>query len=115
VLGWVGDRVDMANSMEARSAFLDHLLVEFAVTVPPNLRLRGHSDKYVLRETMRELLPETLYRRQKFAFMAPPAHTNAAQQKSIMALVDQYLSSGAIATTGLLNAPAVHSLLERYT
>ena len=65
VLGWAGDRVDMANSMEARPAFLDHPLAEFAVTLPINMRLRGHQDKYILREMMRPLLPKALYERQK--------------------------------------------------
>ncbi|MDJ0703415.1 MAG: asparagine synthase (glutamine-hydrolyzing) [Leptolyngbyaceae cyanobacterium MO_188.B28] len=114
VLGWAGDRVDMANSMEARPAFLDHPLVEFAVTVPPSLRLRGRRDKYILRETMRELLPETLYNRQKFAFMAPPAHTDPAKQCGMMTLVDQYLSPGAIAQAGLLDNIAVRGLFDRY-
>lgn len=60
VLGWAGDRVDMANSMEARPPFLDHPLVEFAVTLPPALRFRGYQDKFVLREAMRNLLPKAL-------------------------------------------------------
>jgi asparagine synthase (glutamine-hydrolysing) len=115
VLGWAGDRVDMANSMEARPAFLDHPLVEFAVTVPPNMRLRGRRDKHILRETMRNLLPETLYNRQKFAFMAPPAHTDPAKQRSMMALVDQYLSPRAIAQAGLLDNTAVQDLFKRYS
>ncbi|MEM9448490.1 MAG: asparagine synthase (glutamine-hydrolyzing) [Cyanobacteria bacterium P01_E01_bin.6] len=115
VLGWAGDRVDMANSMEARPAFLDHPLVEFAVTVPPNMRLRGRRDKHILRETMRDLLPETLYNRQKFAFMAPPAHTDPAKQRSMMALVDQYLSPRAIAQTGLLDNTAIQGIFARYS
>ena len=115
VLGWAGDRVDMANSMEARPAFLDHPLVEFAVTVPPNMRLRGRRDKHILRETMRDLLPETLYNRQKFAFMAPPAHTDPAKQRSMMALVDQYLSPEAIAQAGLLDNAAVQGIFNRYS
>ncbi|MEL6321095.1 MAG: asparagine synthase (glutamine-hydrolyzing) [Cyanobacteria bacterium J06626_14] len=115
VLGWAGDRVDMANSMEARPAFLDHPLVEFAVTVPPHMRLRGRRDKHILRETMRNLLPETLYNRQKFAFMAPPAHTDPAKQRSMMALVDQYLSPEAIAQAGLLDKVAVQEIFKRYS
>ncbi|NEQ32366.1 MAG: asparagine synthase (glutamine-hydrolyzing) [Leptolyngbya sp. SIO4C5] len=114
VLGWAGDRVDMANSMEARPAFLDHPLVEFAVTIPPRLRFRDQKDKYILRETMRALLPETLYKRQKFAFMAPPAHTDPAKQKAMLGLAQQYLSPQAIAATGLLNDAAVSALFDRY-
>jgi len=64
--------------MEARPPFLDHHLVD-AVTLPPLMRFRGRKDKFVLREAMRGLLPEVLYERQKFAFMAPPAHTDVAK------------------------------------
>ena len=114
VLGWAGDRVDMANSLEARPAFLDHPLVEFAVTVPPSLRFRDRKDKYILRETMKALLPETLYNRQKFAFMAPPAHTDPVKQTAMLGLAKQYLSEDAIATAGLLNASAVAALFNRH-
>ncbi|MGD1906504.1 MAG: asparagine synthase (glutamine-hydrolyzing) [Leptolyngbyaceae cyanobacterium] len=113
VLGWAGDRVDMANSMEARPAFLDHPLVEFAVTLPPNLRLRGRQDKYILRETMRELLPETLYKRQKFAFMAPPSHTDRVKQRAMLDLADRYLSRDRVEAAGLLDHGAVQTLLQR--
>ncbi len=67
ILTWGGDRVDMANSMEARPAFLDHHLAEMAANIPPNLRIKEKTEKYVLREAMKGLLPEVLYKREKFA------------------------------------------------
>jgi len=114
VLGWAGDRVDMANSLEARPAFLDHPLVEFAVTLPPSLRFRGYQDKYILRETMRELLPETLYKRQKFAFMAPPSHTDQVKQRAMQDLAQTYLSRDAVDSAGLLDHGAVQTVLRRH-
>ena len=114
VLGWAGDRVDMANSLEARPAFLDHPLVEFAVQIPPSLRFRDRKDKYILRETMKALLPETLYKRQKFAFMAPPAHTDPVKQQAMVDLAQRYLSPGAIEAAGLLDGAAVSALFERH-
>ncbi|NMF83576.1 asparagine synthase (glutamine-hydrolyzing) [Nodosilinea sp. P-1105] len=114
VLGWAGDRVDMANSLEARPAFLDHPLVEFAVTLPPNLRFRGYQDKFILRETMRELLPETLYKRQKFAFMAPPSHTDVVKQRALQNLADTYLSRDAVDAAALLDYGAVQAVLKRH-
>lgn len=71
ILTWGGDRVDMANSMEARPPFLDHHLAEVATKLPPSMRIKGRTEKYVLREAMKGVLPETLYKREKFAFMAP--------------------------------------------
>jgi asparagine synthase (glutamine-hydrolysing) len=86
----------MANSLEARPAFLDHHLVEYAVTLPPNMRIRDRKDKYILRETMRHMLPKTLYERQKFAFMAPPAHTDPVKEQAMLDLAETYLSPAAI-------------------
>jgi asparagine synthase (glutamine-hydrolysing) len=110
ILTWGGDRVDMANSMEARPAFLDHHLAELAAQIPPSLRIKGRTEKYVLREAMKGLLPEVLYKRQKFAFMAPPAHTDTKKWNAMRALADDYLSDSAIVDAGLLDRDGVASL-----
>ena len=110
ILTWGGDRVDMANSMEARPPFLDHHLAEFATRVPPGLRIKGRTEKYVLREAMKGVLPTVLYEREKFAFMAPPAHTDDTKWQAMKALADQYLSSEAIESAGLLDTQAVARL-----
>jgi asparagine synthase (glutamine-hydrolysing) len=110
ILTWGGDRVDMANSMEARPAFLDHHLAEFAAGIPPSLRIKGRTEKYVLREAMRGLLPDTLYRREKFAFMAPPAHTDPAKWAAVRALADEHLSETAIERAGLLDHDGVRAV-----
>jgi asparagine synthase (glutamine-hydrolysing) len=112
ILTWGGDRVDMANSMEARPPFLDHHLAEFATRVPPSLRIKGRTEKYVLREAMKGVLPKTLYEREKFAFMAPPAHTDEEKWKAMKALANEYLSDEAIDQAGLLDKEGVRSLFE---
>jgi asparagine synthase (glutamine-hydrolysing) len=112
ILTWGGDRVDMANSMEARPAFLDHPLAEFAATIPPGMRIKGRTEKYVLREAMRGLLPDALYRREKFAFMAPPAHTDSAKRRALQRLADEYLSAESIERTGLVDADGVRAVFD---
>jgi len=114
ILTWGGDRVDMAHAMEARPAFLDHHLAAVAVQVPPELRIKGKTEKYVLREAMRGLLPEVLYKREKFAFMAPPAHADAQKRAAMQTLADRYLNPEAIAAAGLLDAAGVAALFERH-
>ncbi|MEB3321960.1 MAG: asparagine synthase (glutamine-hydrolyzing) [Synechococcaceae cyanobacterium] len=114
ILTWGGDRVDMANSMEARPAFLDHHLAEVAVQVPPELRIKGRTEKYVLREAMKGLLPETLYRREKFAFMAPPAHTDEVKWQRMLTLAREHLSDEAIDAAGLLSREGVRALFARH-
>ncbi len=112
ILTWGGDRVDMANSMEARPPFLDHHLAEFAAQLPPSMRIKGRVEKYVLREAMKGLLPKVLYEREKFAFMAPPAHTDPKKWAAMKALADQYLSDEAIREAGLLDPDGVRRLFE---
>ena len=112
ILTWGGDRVDMANSMEARPPFLDHHLAEFAAQIPPSLRIRGKTEKYVLREAMKGVLPKTLYEREKFAFMAPPAHTDKEKWSAMKALADEYLSDEAIEEAGILDKNGVSQLFE---
>jgi asparagine synthase (glutamine-hydrolysing) len=112
ILTWGGDRVDMANSMEARPPFLDHHLAELAAQLPPSLRIKGQKEKYVLREAMRGLLPQVLYEREKFAFMAPPAHTDPKKWAAMRSLAQQYLTKEAIEQTGLLDLKGVNAMLE---
>ncbi|GAB3028155.1 asparagine synthase (glutamine-hydrolyzing) [Bowmanella dokdonensis] len=113
ILTWGGDRVDMANSMEARPAFLDHHLAEFAATIPPQLRIRGSKEKYVLREAMKGLLPTVLYERQKFAFMAPPAHTDLKKWNKLKSLFKRHASADKLKEAGLIDADFVQTLMER--
>lgn len=113
ILTWGGDRVDMANSMESRPAFLDHLLAEFARHIPPSLRIKGGIEKWVLREAMRGVLPEVLYKREKFAFMAPPAHTDAKKRALLDELIDERLSVESIQSLGFFDAEALRSFLNR--
>jgi asparagine synthase (glutamine-hydrolysing) len=112
ILTWGGDRVDMANSMEARPPFLDHHLAELATQLPPSVRIKGKTEKYVLREAMKGLLPKTLYEREKFAFMAPPAHTDPQKWQAMKKLADKYLSDDAIDNAGLLDKSGVKAIFE---
>jgi asparagine synthase (glutamine-hydrolysing) len=75
-LGVLGDRTQMAHSIEGRVPFLDHRLVEVARDIPIAMKLRRDGDgwirKHVLREAARPWLPERAYRRPKNSFFAPP-------------------------------------------
>jgi asparagine synthase (glutamine-hydrolysing) len=114
ILNWGGDRVDMANSMESRPAFLDHHLAEIAVRIPPHFRIKGNIEKHVLREAVRGVLPEVLYKREKFAFMAPPAHTDEAKLAKLGELTDEFLSAEAVERGGILCPEAVAGFLRDY-
>ena len=113
ILTWGGDRVDMANSMESRPAFLDHRLAEYAVRVPPTIRIRGGVEKWVLREAMKGVLPRTLYEREKFAFMAPPSHADEAKRTAAGELIRAHLSPDQVRAAGLLDEAALRAFLAQ--
>jgi asparagine synthase (glutamine-hydrolysing) len=114
ILNWGGDRVDMANSMESRPAFLDHHLAELATRIPPEHRIKGNTEKWVLREAVKGVLPEVLYKREKFAFMAPPAHTDKTKQLKLEELLETFVTESAIRDAGFFDPMAVKSFLEGY-
>ena len=65
------DRMTMANSLEARVPFLDHPLIEFACALPPRLRLRGSTTKYLLRRVLQGRVPPVVLTRRKQGFGPP--------------------------------------------
>ncbi|MDP1853082.1 MAG: asparagine synthase (glutamine-hydrolyzing) [Candidatus Omnitrophota bacterium] len=65
------DIVSMANSLEVRSPFLDHKLVEFAAQIPSSLKLKGLTTKYILKQALRKLLPREIIQRRKEGFGVP--------------------------------------------
>jgi len=67
----VGDKTSMANGVEARVPFLDHRLVEFAETLPPALRLRRFTAKYLHKRAIESWLPARIVYRKKKGFSNP--------------------------------------------
>ena len=114
ILNWGGDRVDMANSMESRPPFLDHKLAAAAVDVPPNLRIKGNIEKHVLREAVKGVLPEILYKREKFAFMAPPAHTDESKKAKVGELISSFLNEDTVKDAGICSPERVTEFLNGY-
>ena len=114
ILNWGGDRVDMANAMESRPAFLDHHVAKLATQIPPSMRIRGNIEKYVLREAMKGILPEVLYKRQKFAFMAPPGHTEAGKRSAVSALLGRFVDDEAVNRAGIFDVSRMRQFLQAY-
>ncbi|HEY2990151.1 MAG TPA: asparagine synthase (glutamine-hydrolyzing), partial [Candidatus Binatia bacterium] len=65
------DRMSMAHSIEAREPLLDHRLVEFAATIPDDLKLRRGTTKYIFKQAMRGILPDGIIDRPKRGFAIP--------------------------------------------
>jgi asparagine synthase (glutamine-hydrolysing) len=65
------DIASMANSLEARSPFLDHKVLEFTATLPAGMKIRGKTLKYLLKKSSRDLLPPEVLNRRKMGFGVP--------------------------------------------
>ncbi|MFT4926873.1 MAG: asparagine synthase (glutamine-hydrolyzing) [Phenylobacterium sp.] len=73
VLCNLGDRMEMAHSLEGRVPFLDHKVIEKVVKMGVDLKIRGTKEKYILREAVAPFIIKEVYERQKHPFLAPPS------------------------------------------
>jgi len=67
------DIASMSNSLECRSPFLDHKFLEFSARIPSNQKVKGLKTKYILKKSLRGLLPDTILKREKMGFGVPVA------------------------------------------
>ena len=65
------DRMSMAHSIEARVPFLDHRIVEFSSKIPSRLKLKGLNEKFILKKSMENKIPENILKRKKQRFFVP--------------------------------------------
>jgi len=103
------DRMSMAHSLEVRPPFLDHRIVEFAASLPQRLKIRGGTQKFVLRELMRGKLPETVLKRKKTGFDIP---THDWFRSALRPLLMDTVTPEAIAATGIFDARAIETLIR---
>ncbi len=103
------DRMSMAHSLEVRPPFLDHRIVEFAASLPERLKIRGGTQKLVLRELMRGKLPETVLKRKKTGFDIP---THDWFRGPLRALLRDTVTPHAIAASGIFDGHAIEALIR---
>lgn len=105
------DRASMAHSLEVRAPLLDHLLVEWAATVPPDLKIRSTGGKYILKKALEPYVPhENLYRtKQGFAMSLAPQFRGAGA-----AMVRARLTGPIFRDSGLFDPQAIDRLIGRH-
>ncbi|HZG51369.1 MAG TPA: asparagine synthase (glutamine-hydrolyzing) [Pyrinomonadaceae bacterium] len=106
------DQMSMAASIESRVPFLDHRLVEFTARLPQHLKLRrGWTTKYILRESMKDVLPAPILSRKKMGFPVPVGSWFRGAYRGI---VDEYVLGERAAARGLFDPAYVRELAARH-
>jgi asparagine synthase (glutamine-hydrolysing) len=101
----------MSVSLEARSPFLDHHLMEFAATLPENLKLRGLKTKYLLKRVLKRLVPQENLTRRKMGFGVP---IGSWFRGSMQPLLRETVLSDRALKRGLFRPDSVRALVEQH-
>ena len=102
------DKMSMTHGVEVRVPFLDLRLVEFATKIPPHLKLKGKTTKYLLKKVAERYLPTEVIYRPKTGFGAPVRKWITAEMDD---LINDYLSRAQLDKRGIFNADEVQKLI----
>ncbi|MEP7185981.1 MAG: XrtA/PEP-CTERM system amidotransferase [Rhodanobacter sp.] len=105
------DRASMAHSLEVRVPLLDHRLVEWASSLPPGLKLRGGTGKYIFKKALEPDLPHGLLYRTKMGFSVPLA---AWLRGPLAKRTREALLNGAVAECGYFEPAVLARLLRQH-
>jgi asparagine synthase (glutamine-hydrolysing) len=106
-----GDRVAMAHSIEGRFPFLDHRFIEFCCKLPSTVRMRALTEKYILKKSMKDILPASIIKRTKQPYMAPDA--KSFFHGAPLDYLNELLSEKYLEASGYFNAKAVPLLVKK--
>ena len=103
------DRMSMATSLETRAPFLDADLMELAFSMPGHLKIRNGERKWILKQAMKHVLPDTILNRRKEGFSIPMKNW---LRKELQPLMRELLSRDRIARRGLFDPDVVGQLMN---
>lgn len=115
ILTVLGDRMEMAHSVEGRVPFLDHRVAEFAAGLPIGFKIRETTEKFVLREATRDVITPELYARQKHPFMAPPAARSGGVADPLRQLCEDIIRSRSFDDQPFFDPAKARALLDEMT
>jgi asparagine synthase (glutamine-hydrolysing) len=105
------DQMSMAASIESRVPFLDNKMIEFAARLPVEMKLRGMTTKYVLRQAMKNVLPAEILTRKKMGFPTP---VGAWFRGPYQHILDEYVLGPRASERGVFNPGYVKELVARH-
>jgi asparagine synthase (glutamine-hydrolysing) len=105
------DQMSMAASVESRVPFLDHEFVEYVVSLPAEMKLRGWQTKAILRDAVRDLIPPQIRTRRKMGFPVPVGRW---LNERFAGLVDEFVTGPRASSRGLFNLDFVRDIAEEH-
>ena len=105
------DHMSMAHGLEVRVPFLDHKIVEFGLGLPEAYKINNTSQKLILRELLKDLLPNKLHKRPKHGFEIPMLNWLRKDLKPL--ITEDLLSDSFIREQGLFNENAIRRMKKR--
>ncbi|MBI4994748.1 asparagine synthase (glutamine-hydrolyzing) [Candidatus Peregrinibacteria bacterium] len=103
------DKITMANSIESRVPFLDHRLVELAMQIPMDLKIKNGISKYALKQAVRGIIPDEIIDRKKQGFSAPIAEW---LKQSLQKELPNVIWNSKIWETGVFNRKTIEKLIK---
>jgi asparagine synthase (glutamine-hydrolysing) len=104
------DKMTMANSLELRVPLLDHKVLEFAASLPSNMKVHGFTTKYVAKRALANRVPRPILERRKVGFPVP---YESWLRKELRSWVHDVLFDRTTTNRGYFSTPAVRELLAR--
>jgi asparagine synthase (glutamine-hydrolysing) len=105
------DAMSMAHSLEVRVPLIDHRLVEFAVQIPSDLKLRGGQSKWIFIQSLRDVLPPEVLTRPKRGFEMP---VGAWMRNELREIVEEALSPETVKRRGLFRPEQVGAVYQSF-
>lgn len=105
------DRTSMLNSLECRSPFLDHNIIEFSFSLPDNYLIDGIKTKKILKDTFKEILPKNLFNHPKTGFGIPVGDW---LKKSLKNDLESFINKDFIYSQGLFNGDYIIPLVKNH-
>jgi asparagine synthase (glutamine-hydrolysing) len=114
ILTVLGDRMEMAHSIEGRVPFLDHHVSEYVAGLPVDYKIRETTEKYILREATKDVLTPELYARQKHPFFAPPMRKSQKTKTSdpLLKSCEEIIRSSAFADQPFFDPTKARGFLD---
>jgi asparagine synthase (glutamine-hydrolysing) len=105
------DRASMYSALECRSPLLDHRVIEFAFSLDHTLKIKGGKSKWILKQILRQYLPDDLVDRKKWGFSIPLSQWLKADLRY---LFDSFLNKEIIEDIGLFHVTYINQLKKDF-